>query len=101
MSIVLRYFTNNDWKFKDENTVELRKNMSETDRIIFNFDITDINVSEWILLWVLGLRKYVVKDGLRGTKFAVKQQKIYYFINCLAVLVLCISLVLFFKILYF
>ncbi|KOB66778.1 Uncharacterized protein OBRU01_07613, partial [Operophtera brumata] len=75
MTIVMRYFTTNEWIFKDENTVRLRKRMSENDRLIYNFDITDINISELVVLWVLGLRKYVVKDGLKNTQVGLDRQQ--------------------------
>lgn len=79
MSDVLAYFLTNGWKFEDQNTVTLFDNLSQDDKQIFNFDVRDIDWTEYILIWCLGLRKYVIKDGLTDTLYACKKQTIFKF----------------------
>ncbi|KOB66782.1 Uncharacterized protein OBRU01_07611 [Operophtera brumata] len=92
MAIVMSYFTTNEWIFKDENTVGLRKRMSENDRLIYNFDITDINISELVVLWALGLRKYVVKDGLKNTQVGIERQQKFKIITFAMLSIFCLCL---------
>ncbi|KOB68580.1 Uncharacterized protein OBRU01_18191, partial [Operophtera brumata] len=74
ISIALSYFTLNHWLFVDENLEGLHKSLSETDKIIFNFDLTNIDWTEYIPIWVIGTRKYLLKDGLKGTEYAIRKQ---------------------------
>ncbi|XP_022827109.1 fatty acyl-CoA reductase wat-like [Spodoptera litura] len=76
MNYVLAYFVTNGWQFEDQNTVTLLESLPEDDREIFNFDVTNINWTEYIIIWCLGLRKYFVKDGLTGTLYARKKNMI-------------------------
>ncbi|XP_050550022.1 fatty acyl-CoA reductase wat-like [Spodoptera frugiperda] len=76
MTMALSHFLSHHWKFDDRNTVALFDSLSEDDRKIFNFDVTDIDWPEYILVWCLGLRKYFVKDGLNGTIYGRKKQTV-------------------------
>ncbi|XP_026322595.1 fatty acyl-CoA reductase wat-like [Hyposmocoma kahamanoa] len=75
------YFTTHEWRFKDGNTQEMIQRSSESDRAIFNCDITSLHWKEYILIWSMGLRKYIVKDGLTGTDYAVKKQHFFFVLN--------------------
>ncbi|XP_030040993.2 fatty acyl-CoA reductase wat [Manduca sexta] len=75
MALVYSYFVTNDWIFDDRNTVSLYNQMSEQDKVIFNFEMTSINWKRLLLVWCLGCRKYVVKDGLKGSERGFKKQK--------------------------
>ncbi|KAJ2938365.1 hypothetical protein O0L34_g13290 [Tuta absoluta] len=79
------YYTTNEWKFSDRNLTILRKNMSEADRQIYNFDVKDIDWTEFMMVWAIGLRKYIVKDGLKDTEYAVRKQKWFYMANIVVV----------------
>ncbi|XP_022826756.1 fatty acyl-CoA reductase wat-like [Spodoptera litura] len=76
MTIVLSHFLTHQWKFDDRNTSALFDSLSKDDREIFNFDVTNIDWTEYILTLCLGLRKYFVKDGLSGTLYGRKKQMI-------------------------
>lgn len=78
---VLCYFTTNEWNLDDTNLRILWKKMSKTDKTIFNFEMGSIDWFHYILMCCIGLRKYVVKDGLKGTKVAVARQKWLYLAN--------------------
>ncbi|KAI5638123.1 male sterility protein domain-containing protein [Phthorimaea operculella] len=79
------YYTTNEWKFSDRNLTILQKNMSEADRQIYNFDVKDIDWTEFMMVWAIGLRKYIVKDGLKDTEYAVRKQRWFYFANMIVV----------------
>ncbi|KAJ2943414.1 hypothetical protein O0L34_g12223 [Tuta absoluta] len=71
---VLSYFTCNDWRFVDENAIALFRKMTKEDQILFNFDIASIKWREQIILWAIGVRKYIVKDGLVDSEAGSKKQ---------------------------
>ncbi|XP_063898587.1 fatty acyl-CoA reductase 1 [Helicoverpa armigera] len=77
MATTVAFYTNNNWIFEDNNTVELFSSLSAEDKVIFHCDATDINWTEQIVLWCVGLRKYIVKDGLKDTEWGMKKQ--FYF----------------------
>ncbi|XP_050550021.1 fatty acyl-CoA reductase 1-like [Spodoptera frugiperda] len=77
LTLALSYFLTHQWKFVDLNTAALHASLSEDDQKIFNFDVTDINWEEYMCTWCIGLRKYLVKDELKGTLYARKKQTVF------------------------
>ncbi|KAJ0179129.1 hypothetical protein K1T71_004841 [Dendrolimus kikuchii] len=69
------YFLTNEWKIHDNNTEELFNKMSELDRTIYNFDIHKIDWKKLLYVWGLGLRKYIVKDGLKDSERGRRKQQ--------------------------
>ncbi|XP_013135901.1 PREDICTED: fatty acyl-CoA reductase 1-like [Papilio polytes] len=67
------HFIQREWFFCDKNLQELYKKMCNTDRIIFNFNIDTVNMQQFITVWIIGIRKYIIKDGLQGTEYAKKK----------------------------
>ncbi|KOB70270.1 Uncharacterized protein OBRU01_15755, partial [Operophtera brumata] len=57
--------------------------LSESDRVIFNFDMTVLNWPEMVNLWCIGVRKYILKDGLINTEKAVRKQLWFGILNYL------------------
>ena len=72
--MALSYFTTHSWVFRDDNTDRLYQSLSPDDKLIFNFDTCNINIMEYVTLWCVGLRKYLMKDGIRHTEYARKKQ---------------------------
>ncbi|KAI5640419.1 male sterility protein domain-containing protein [Phthorimaea operculella] len=75
------FFTTHHWAFVDSNLRALREDLSEADKQIYNFDVKDIDWREFMLVWGIGLRKYIIKDELKDTEYAIKKQKWLYFAN--------------------
>ncbi|XP_028039316.1 fatty acyl-CoA reductase wat-like [Bombyx mandarina] len=75
MSMLYGYFLRNQWNFVDDNTVAMLNQMSKTDRILFNFDISKIDWPHYMLIWCIGLRKFIVKDGLKDSEYGMKKQR--------------------------
>lgn len=76
LSNVFSFFLTNEWNFDDKNLVSLSNRMSERDRQLYNFDVASIDWDFYSVLWVLSLRKYVIKDGFQSSEYARKKQKI-------------------------
>ncbi|KAF9823520.1 hypothetical protein SFRURICE_011373 [Spodoptera frugiperda] len=72
----LSYFSLNNWHFADNNTEALYDNLSAADKEIFSFDIDRLNWTEFISSWVIGVRQFILKDGLVNTRYAIKKLKV-------------------------
>lgn len=77
-SALYSYFATNEWLFREKNVKSMINRMSDADKAIFNCDITKIDFAEYTLVWCIGVRKYILKDGLEGSVAAGKRQKIFY-----------------------
>ncbi|CAB3257558.1 unnamed protein product [Arctia plantaginis] len=62
LSTALGYFTTNDWEFQDKNLATLFDSLSPTDKEIFDFNVETIDWQEYVLIYGLGIRKYILKD---------------------------------------
>nr|XP_049706963.1 fatty acyl-CoA reductase wat-like [Helicoverpa armigera] len=98
LQVVLSYFTCFQWRFIDDNTAKLFDSLSEADQAIFEFDVKKIDWGEYMLIWYLGIRKYVIKDGLQGTAKGVKMQEVFKYLLCIIAPLYMYSL---YKLLYF
>ncbi|KAF6214116.1 hypothetical protein GE061_011847 [Apolygus lucorum] len=58
----MTFFTTKEFKFRNDNVAELLTKLSPEDREAFCFDINDINWREYIETYVLGTRKYILKE---------------------------------------
>ncbi|KAI5630981.1 male sterility protein domain-containing protein [Phthorimaea operculella] len=81
------FFSTNEWFFSDRNLWTLKESLSPADQQIYNFDTSQIDWKELMLIWGIGLRKYIYQDGLKDTEYAVKKQKWLYVANLLVVAV--------------
>jgi len=58
----LEYFTTHEWDWRTDKMVALNKQLSEADRTVFNFDVTQVNWPDYIDKYVQGVREYVFKE---------------------------------------
>ncbi|XP_049870322.1 uncharacterized protein LOC126369801 [Pectinophora gossypiella] len=77
LKLVLGYFMNNEWNFRDSNTRQLYWNMTAVDRTIFNCNMDTLDWILYIRLWCLGCRKYIIKDELKDTLKANRKQFLF------------------------
>lgn len=61
-SEVLRFFTNNEWDFRNEHFHKVISHMTEDDRKFFPCEVDQIDWKEFLLQNVKGLRMYVMKE---------------------------------------
>nr|BBD13398.1 fatty acyl-CoA reductase [Hyphantria cunea] len=78
---VYSFFLSSSWDFKNQNSTAMLSRMSDTDRAIFNCDIAALDMKEFVVIWALGIRKYIIKDGLKGSRAAAKWQCVYITMN--------------------
>lgn len=62
--MVIRFFTNGKWHFDTENVKSLWKKLSETDKKLFNFDITSFTWDELLTAHCYGSKKYLLKTDM-------------------------------------
>lgn len=93
---VLKAFTTRGWVFKSDNRSMLtRELMSEEDKKLFSLDITNLNWSDFIRGYVLGVRQYMLKEPLSNIEEARSNLRRTYYRNLslqmlfIAVIVFC------------
>ncbi|KAF9819442.1 hypothetical protein SFRURICE_000530, partial [Spodoptera frugiperda] len=77
MASTIAFYSNHGWIFNDTNALDLFQSLSKSDRVIYHCDVSDLEWIELIVLWCVGLRKYIVKDGLNTTQKGMKKQLIF------------------------
>lgn len=61
------FFALHEWKFQCDNMVSLNKDIScENDRSTFLVDITRVDWDDYVKNYMIGLRKFVLKDGMES-----------------------------------
>ena len=56
------FFSTQQWRFVCKNFISVLEKMSERDRHIFNFDVRQINWRTYIQNYILGGRRYILKE---------------------------------------
>lgn len=59
---LLSYFASREWNYENKNVEKLLLELSETDRMLFPFDIRDIHWTSYFENQVMGVRKYALKS---------------------------------------
>ncbi len=58
----LQFFTTGEWQFTDDNVQALMQEMTPADRKVFDFDVRDVDWDSYLNMYVLGIRKFVLKE---------------------------------------
>lgn len=61
---ILTYFRERQWVFKNTNTQHLWENLSNEDKQLFFFNMTDFSWHYFLQAMGLGLRVYLVNDDI-------------------------------------
>lgn len=94
MAAVLERFVLNEWTFADDNRLTMiRDFMNEKDRQLFDFDISKLNWNECVEGYVLGARKFLLKEPLDNVAKARRNLKLTYIRNLILQLVLVVLVV--------
>ncbi|XP_045538577.1 fatty acyl-CoA reductase wat-like [Papilio machaon] len=96
LTSVFEFFMNNEWKFQDDNTLNLYLNLSNIDRDIFNCDMATIDNKEMIRIWAYGVRKYIIKDDTFKNADQVARKQ--FCLKILTYLILVLYVYVFYKI---
>ncbi|XP_022378428.1 fatty acyl-CoA reductase 2 [Enhydra lutris kenyoni] len=82
---MLEYFVNRSWEWSTYNTEMLMSELSPEDQRVFNFDVRQLNWLEYIENYVLGIKKYLLKEDMAGIPEAKQHLKrlrnIHYLFN--------------------
>ncbi|XP_063110555.1 fatty acyl-CoA reductase 2 isoform X3 [Cavia porcellus] len=85
MLSMLEYFVNHSWEWSTHNTEMLMSMLSPEDQRMFNFDVRQLNWLEYIENYVLGVKKYLLKEDMAGIPEARQHLKrlrnIHYLFN--------------------
>lgn len=63
LSRILTYFTTKSWNVRDGNVRRLIRRMDEDDKEIFDFDAGRIDWESYFEYYILGIRKFILKDN--------------------------------------
>nr|XP_058138975.1 fatty acyl-CoA reductase 2 isoform X2 [Dasypus novemcinctus]XP_058138976.1 fatty acyl-CoA reductase 2 isoform X2 [Dasypus novemcinctus] len=72
---MLEYFINRSWDWSTYNTEMLMSEMSPEDQRVFNFDVRKLNWLEYTENYVLGIKKYLLKEDMAGIPEAKQHLK--------------------------
>lgn len=61
---VFEYFTTSEWYFHNDNVRNLYSEMNSKDKEEFNFDVTSLDWKDYLRVYCLGIRKYLLKEDL-------------------------------------
>lgn len=75
----LDFYMMRQWNFVSKNPIQLLGKMSVEDKRIFYFDVRDIHWKSYIETYILGTRRFLLKDELNTLPTARKQlQRLYW-----------------------
>lgn len=60
----LDFFMTHQWRFVSKNPLKLLERLSERDRKLFYFDVREIDWSVYMERYVLGARRFILKDDM-------------------------------------
>jgi len=84
----LDFFTTHQWRFVSDNPIRLLEHLSDSDRRTFDFDVRNINWNTYIETYILGARRFILKDDLSTLPQARKNLSRLYLLRTLLRLVL-------------
>lgn len=71
----LEFFTTHEWKFKNTNVQKLFSELDPNDQKTFYFDVSRLEWRSYIESYILGTRRFVLKDDPNTIPSAKKQLK--------------------------
>ncbi|KAL3270934.1 hypothetical protein HHI36_021439 [Cryptolaemus montrouzieri] len=81
LSDVLGFFCNRQWSFTDDNVVKLWNKLSEEEKKLFSFDIASLDWWKYYKNYMIGLRKYIMKESIDTLESARKRLLIFQYIS--------------------
>lgn len=68
---VLHYFTSNEWDFQSKGMLTIWESMAIEDRQTFNIDLRQLNWDHYLHDYMLGVKRYVLKDNMECAQGAM------------------------------
>ncbi|XP_041971197.1 putative fatty acyl-CoA reductase CG5065 [Aricia agestis] len=92
MTEVLSFFSMREWQFRTDNVCKLRDRLTLSDKAIYNLDPKSINWDEQYASFVLGVRKYILKE--KDEKLPESRRhlnRLYYLHKCVTVFFIAVA----------
>jgi len=77
-SSCLNFYVVREWKFVSNNPIQLLEEMSVEDRRDFNFDVREINWESYVTNYILGCRRFLLKDNIQTLQTARRNLSRYF-----------------------
>ncbi|KAJ8707573.1 hypothetical protein PYW07_011250 [Mythimna separata] len=89
---VYRYFLTYSWNLRDDNLQGMIARLSPADKAIYACDVGQIGVKDFLKASLIGVRRFIIKDGLVGSNEGYRKQQWLYYANIvfLSVYVYCV-----------
>ncbi|CAH0548641.1 unnamed protein product [Brassicogethes aeneus] len=95
----LTFFTLKEWKFHTKNTRKLYSSLSEADKRMFNFDVTNIYWPDYFMVCSKGIRRYLLKENFEFD-YNIKSYNTRKYIHLFSMCLVIIFMYYFFKIMF-
>jgi len=69
---VLAFFLTNQWKWEIGNSIRLKEEMTCSDQKEFMFDTTSLDWKQYITVYILGTKRFLLKENSNGYPAARK-----------------------------
>ncbi|XP_021923841.1 fatty acyl-CoA reductase wat-like isoform X2 [Zootermopsis nevadensis] len=80
---VISYFCTRQWKFSNQNVHHMWNKLSEDDRKIFDFNISNLNWDLYLRQGLMGLRTFVLKEDPKNLPQTIrKRYRLYWLHQC-------------------
>ncbi|XP_045467335.1 fatty acyl-CoA reductase wat-like [Harmonia axyridis] len=80
-SYVVSFFSLREWKFSNNNIEKLWNKLDDTEKNLFFFDMNSLDLWMFYKNYVLGIRKYALKDSLDSLEAAKRKLRILWFLH--------------------
>ncbi|XP_069702736.1 putative fatty acyl-CoA reductase CG5065 [Periplaneta americana] len=77
----LQFFTTHEWQFTNDNVVRLLSHLNPHDRKTFNFDIKAVDWRSYFEHYVLGTRKFILKEDVSSLPAARTHLRRMYWVH--------------------
>lgn len=85
---MLEYFTARGWHFQSQMILNLLSDLSPKDKQTFDIDVTHINWHEYLEAYIIGVKKYILKEQMCNVTKARRQLQTKKFVTlCLDMLI--------------
>lgn len=76
------FFACHEWNFQNDNFKSMLNALKETgENVYFPADLSAIDWNKYVLSYIMGVRKFVMKDSMDSMPAAKENLRRYYFFN--------------------
>lgn len=84
---VFEYYANNQWDFKNEYVVKIRKMLNDKERLVFPIEGNDLDIDEYILNCIQAARLYILKEPPETIPAAKRHMRVMYWVDVITKIV--------------